>query len=68
MFDGRRREQFDYLLCIVVPAAFSSVTEDKVEHKGCLENVKLAAVPVTMVYEVVLRHLQPHVATLAEEP
>ncbi len=58
--------QMWYLLCIVVPAAFGSVTEDEVQHKGCVENIKLAAVPIAMVSEIVLRHLHPHVTTLAE--
>jgi hypothetical protein len=54
------------LLCIVVPAAFGSVAENKVQHKGCIKNVKLAAVPVAVVCKIVLRHLRPQVATLAE--
>ncbi len=56
----------DHLLCIVVPAAFGSVAENKVQHKGCIKNVKLAAVPVAVVCKIVLRHLRPQVATLAE--
>ena len=49
------------LLSIVVPGALGQVTEDIVQHIGSVENIQLAAPPVAVMCQAILRHLQHQV-------
>ena len=50
-----------HLLSIVVPGALGRVTEDIVQHVGSVENIQLAAPPVAVMCQAILRHLQHQV-------
>ena len=49
------------LLSVVVPGALGRVAEDIVQHIGGVQNIQLAAPPVAVVCQTVLRHLHPPV-------
>ena len=50
----KRSEDTTYLLFVVVPGTFGIVAEDKVQYKSCVKDIKAAAVPVSMMGQIVL--------------
>ena len=54
------------LLGIVVPGALGRVAEDVVQHVGSVEDIQLAAPPVAVVRQTVLRHLHHQVPVVSK--
>lgn len=54
---GPRTQQAAHLLAVVVPGLLDTVTQDIVQHKSSFQDIKGARPPISMLSQVVVRHL-----------